>query len=111
MLIVNKTIQDSAPPKPIGNGVKDQIYGGCQLNEQASQPQFTDLFLARNTCDINRGVDLHPESDGQSTMLLEVVGIVVGLWVKDRYPTWNPGKWNQRLKPAVPWWTNFNPHP
>ena len=24
-----------------------------------------------------------------------------------RYPKWNPGKWNQRLKPAVPWWLNL----
>ena len=24
------------------------------------------------------------------------------LWVKNAYPKWNPGKWNQRLKPAVP---------
>ena len=27
------------------------------------------------------------------------------------YPTWNPAKWNQRLKPAVPWWLIFDPHP
>ena len=33
------------------------------------------------------------------------------LWVKHGYPTWNPGKWNQRLKPAVPRWLNFDPHP
>ena len=25
------------------------------------------------------------------------------LWVKNRYPKWNPGKWNQGLNPAVPW--------
>ena len=24
---------------------------------------------------------------------------------------WNPGKWNQRLKHAVPWWCNFDPYP
>ena len=27
------------------------------------------------------------------------------------YPKWNPGKWNQGLKPAVPWWFNFDPYP
>ena len=31
--------------------------------------------------------------------------------VKKRYPKWNPGKWNPRLKPAVRWWLNFDPHP
>ena len=31
-----------------------------------------------------------------------------GSWVKTRYPEWNPGKWNQRLKPAVPGWFNFD---
>ena len=33
------------------------------------------------------------------------------LWVKNRYPKWNPGTWNQRLKPAVCWWLYFDPHP
>ena len=32
-------------------------------------------------------------------------------WVKNWYPKWNPGKWNQGLKPAVPWWLNFDPYP
>ena len=33
------------------------------------------------------------------------------LWVKNGYPKWNPGKWKQRRKPAVLWWSNFHPHP
>ena len=33
------------------------------------------------------------------------------LWVKNRYPKWNPGKLKQRLKPAVPSWVNFDPYP
>ena len=34
------------------------------------------------------------------------------MWVKNRYPKWNAGgKWSQGLKPAVPWWFNFDPHP
>ena len=28
--------------------------------------------------------------------------------VKYMYLKWNPGKWNQGLKPAVPWWFNFD---
>ena len=35
-------------------------------------------------------------------------------WAKNRYPTWNPGKWKHGLKPAVPWWSwwfNFDPYP
>ena len=27
----------------------------------------------------------------------------IWLWVKNRYPKWNPGKWTHGLKPAVPW--------
>ena len=30
------------------------------------------------------------------------------LWVKTRNPKWNPGKWTRGLKPAVPWWLNFD---
>ena len=33
------------------------------------------------------------------------------LWVKNRHPKWNPGKWKQGLKPAVPWWFRFDPYP
>ena len=33
------------------------------------------------------------------------------LRVKNGYPKWNPGKWKHGLKPAVPWWFNFDPHP
>ena len=37
--------------------------------------------------------------------------IITWLCVKNTYPKWNPGKWNQRLQPAVAWWVNFDPHP
>ena len=30
---------------------------------------------------------------------------------KKWYPIWSPGKWRSRLKPAVPWWFNFEPYP
>ena len=33
------------------------------------------------------------------------------LWVKNMYPKWNPGKWKHGLKPAVPWWCNFDADP
>ena len=33
------------------------------------------------------------------------------LWVKNRYPTWNPGKWTHPLKPVISWWLNFDPYP
>ena len=33
------------------------------------------------------------------------------LWVKNRYPKSNPGKWKHGLKPAVPWLFNFDPYP
>ena len=32
-------------------------------------------------------------------------------WVKNRNPKWNPGKGKHGLKPAVPWWLNFDPYP
>ena len=31
--------------------------------------------------------------------------------VKNRYPKWSPGKWNQGLKPAVFRWFYFDPYP
>ena len=33
------------------------------------------------------------------------------LWVKNRYPKWNPGKWKRRLTSAVLLWFNFDPYP
>ena len=32
------------------------------------------------------------------------------LWVKNRYPKWNPGKWEHGPKPEAPWF-NFDPYP
>ena len=37
--------------------------------------------------------------------------IMTWLWVTNRYPTWNPGKWKPGLKSAVPWWFNFDSCP
>ena len=43
--------------------------------------------------------DLHSEASGW-------------LWVKNRVtPKWNLSKWKHSLKPAVPYWFNFDPHP
>ena len=39
------------------------------------------------------------------------IGRNTWVWVKNRYSGWNPGKWQQRLKPAFPWWLNFDPYP
>ena len=33
------------------------------------------------------------------------------LWVKHRYPKWNPGKWKHGPKSAVPCWFYFDPYP
>ena len=33
------------------------------------------------------------------------------LWVKNRYPKWNPSKWKPGPKPVVPWWFHFDPYP
>ena len=35
----------------------------------------------------------------------------IWLWVKNRYPKWNFGKWKHGLKSAVPWWFNIDPQP
>ena len=37
--------------------------------------------------------------------------LAMWLWVKNRYPKWNPGKWKHGLEPAVPWWFIFDPYP
>ena len=37
--------------------------------------------------------------------------ISIWLWVKNVYPTWNPGKWKHGPKPAVLWWFNCDPYP
>ena len=33
------------------------------------------------------------------------------MWVKLRNHKWNPDKWKEGLKPAVPWWFKFDPYP
>ena len=36
----------------------------------------------------------------------------IWLWVNNFwYHKWNPVKWKEALKPAVPWWFNFDPYP
>ena len=32
------------------------------------------------------------------------------VWVKNRNPKWNPGKWKQGQKPPVPWWLYLDPY-
>ena len=39
------------------------------------------------------------------------VHVSIWLWVKTRYPKWNPGKWKHGPKLAVFWWLNFDPYP
>ena len=34
--------------------------------------------------------------------IIRLPGTPIWVWVKNRYPKWNPGKWKQGLKPAVP---------
>lgn len=61
---------------------------------------------------INRSRSPGPRCQGRKrlgpSMLLDqrIVGMAVG----QTYPKWLP-RWSQRLKPAVFWWPNFNPHP
>ena len=46
-----------------------------------------------------------PVSDLESTLEIrqDVQPLqLTWLWVKNRYPKWDPGKWKSRLKPAVP---------
>ena len=35
----------------------------------------------------------------------------IRLWVNNRYPKWNPGKWRHGRKLVFPWWHNFDPYP
>ena len=39
------------------------------------------------------------------------VQLGIWLWLKKRYPEWNPGKWKHGPKPASPNLFNFEPHP
>ena len=34
---------------------------------------------------------------------------MIWLWVKNKHPKWNPGKWKHGLQPAV-FWLNFDPY-
>ena len=45
-------------------------------------------------------------------LLMEFAGTHSHKWVWDkrRYPTWNPGKWKQRLNSANFWWVSFDSH-
>ena len=36
---------------------------------------------------------------------------MIRVWVKSRYAKRDPGKCKRRLKPAVPWWFNFDSYP
>ena len=77
-------------------------------------PLSTCLFKAR------KPKDRHESSPPKSPLCLSKKhGIchatpgffLIWPWVKNAYRKWNPGKWNQRLKPAVPLWFYFDPYP
>ena len=52
------------------------------------------------------------EPSDESTAPTEIrFPVSIWLWVKNRYPKWNPGKSNQGLKPVVPWWFIFHSYP
>ena len=52
-----------------------------------------------------------PFRPSKSAVLASLYLFLSWLWVKNGYPKWNPGKWNQGLKPAVKWCFNFEPYP
>ena len=71
---------------------------GCPFAFPSNQPQKegslktqtrTRTHIDRHTCTFSNSKSFVPL--GQRWV-----------WVKKRSPTWNPGRWNQRLKPAVP---------
>ena len=50
------------------------------------------------------------EKDAEARMIraLDPIGDPLKwLWVKNRYPKWNPSNWKHGPKPAVPWWFNM----
>ena len=46
-----------------------------------------------------------------SVLLLFPLFKATWVWVENRYPKWNPGRWKHGLKPAVVWWFHFDPYP
>ena len=56
---------------------------------------------------------LDPQNGKNGFSLLRMLSKTesIWVWVKNRYTKWNPGKWTQRLKPAVPLWLHFDPYP
>ena len=73
----------------------------CLVGIPLKQGDFSDPLH----CFLWGGVISAVKSDSSNTQA------AIWLWVKNGYPKWNPGKWNQRLKHAVPWWCYFDSYP
>ena len=59
------------------------------------------VLLRATTSGLDRPVSGVVAQRTRQTPQLEATRLDIWLWVKNGYPKWNPGKWNQGLKPAV----------
>ena len=67
----------------------------------------TPLALQGNQHGTNR---FRPYIEKDQTETNQPTNLTRWVWVKYGYRKWN-GKWKEGLKPAVPWWFNFDPYP
>ena len=76
----------------------------------ADSCHVTSKFELVFVCAHMRGFVCVPAGARASPVCAALFGSI-WLWVKIRYPKWNPGKWKHGPKPAVFWWFHFGPYP
>ena len=87
-------------------------YGTIKFIEEFA---FAMLICRENADQLSMGmcicIYIYTCACGHNVYMYIYIYIYIWLWAKNRYPKWNPGKWKHGLKPAVPWWFNFDPYP
>ena len=90
-----------------------QVAGDAETN--VGNPKSDDMTHDRSgecSCHQRLAGDRQGAIDRLALELaLELQSFAKWLWVKNGYPFWIPGKWNQGLKPAQPLLFNFDPQP
>ena len=107
---------DSHLPRSIPPGAKPRCLGHIKLlNTQRKRwqrlfPEYSPNMILLNLQPGDlKFAKLAACSAHESTSVKH--GVLMWLWVKNRYPKWNPGKWKHGPTPVVPWWFNFEPCP
>ena len=107
MCVTSKQIP-GRPECPCLLNMEDPCWDDFKEHKEATQSETLDI---RHAFEEPGELRVWSPDNTWSNPRVVVETIPQWLWVRNRYPKWNPGKWKRELKPAVPEWFNFDPYP